>query len=334
MQASKLTTVYIDFQGGSHGNYLEFVCNKFLAQVPCNDSPFNTLGASHNKQYFGKKIFKARHYFQDTEFTNANIISIRITPDDLLPLSSVSLLRAGDLNLDIDQLEVDTYNKINIDNYKWVLDNLIHSFFQTQIQDSYNAVKDPSWPSVSCMDDFDQLPEWIRLECLQQHNLKLLQLDERTPDCPRYILREFFKIGFQKPELAGFITQQQKMIYDQTNRVHLFPFGSFYNTHQFIDQVQLIGQWAGFELQDVSRLIELHTTFLNKQPYKNSKQVCDDLIQRIVQEEIFDLPKLDLMQESYVLARLETHYGHALPVDQITWFANSQQILDCFQRAG
>ena len=25
--------IHIDFQGGAHGNYLEFVCNKFLASV-------------------------------------------------------------------------------------------------------------------------------------------------------------------------------------------------------------------------------------------------------------------------------------------------------------
>lgn len=49
--------IYIDFQGGAHGNYLEFVCNKFLANVSCNESPFNTLGASHSKGYIGEKKF-------------------------------------------------------------------------------------------------------------------------------------------------------------------------------------------------------------------------------------------------------------------------------------
>ena len=322
--------IYIDFQAGSHGNYLEFVCNKFLAQVPCNDSPFDELGTSHNKKYFGDKAFNARHYFQEIEFSNSRIISIRIVPDDLLPLTSVSLLRAGDFNFDIDYLENNTYNKLNTKTYRWLLDNLLDSFFQMQIQDSYNAVKDLSWPTVSSIHEFNQLPEWIRSECINQHNLKLFQLDKNTPDCPRYILREFFKIGFRQTELAFFIQRQKKLVYNLTNDVHLFPYGSFYDLQKFIDQVQLIAKWSGFDLHDISGLINLHTTFLSKQPYKDSKKMCDNLIQRIIRNEIFDLPKLDLMQESYVLAQLEIYFNQTMPGNRDTWFTNSQQIFDCF----
>jgi len=42
--------IYIDFQGGAHGNFLEYVCNKFLANVPTDGNPFNSLGASHDKK--------------------------------------------------------------------------------------------------------------------------------------------------------------------------------------------------------------------------------------------------------------------------------------------
>ena len=44
--------IYIDFIGGSHGNFLEFVCNVFIAKIKtANFLPFNSAGASHNKQY-------------------------------------------------------------------------------------------------------------------------------------------------------------------------------------------------------------------------------------------------------------------------------------------
>jgi hypothetical protein len=52
--------IYIDFVGGAHGNYLEFICNKFLAGVDCNELPFNALGASHDKGYKGEKQFHRR----------------------------------------------------------------------------------------------------------------------------------------------------------------------------------------------------------------------------------------------------------------------------------
>jgi hypothetical protein len=326
--------IYIDFQGGAHGNYLEFVCNKFLAGVACNDSPFNQLGASHNKQYHGEKQFQCWHYSDfrgvKTDLFDSKIISIEIKYDDLLALQSVSLLRAGDWNIDNDQLEVNTYHKFNNIDYKWMLENLVASFFRTQLQDSYNAVKDASWPNVACREDFDRLPKWIQLECINQHNLKLYQLDAEHPDCPRHVLREFFKIGFRNPEQAGCILQQKKQVYDSSNDPRVFPFFSFYNTENFINQIQSIGTWCGWEVKNMPQLIDLHTEFLARQPYKDSKKFCDVLIKRICDQEIFDLPKLDLLQESYIASQIENHYGSELPADQVEWFTNSRQILNFF----
>jgi len=324
--------IYIDFSGGAHGNYLEFVCNKFLAEVPCNDLPFNQLGASHAKLYHGEKQFKCGHYSyfcgEKTDLFDSKIISIKIEYDDLLPLQLVSLLRAGDLKIDNNQLEINTYHKLNNAQYKWVLENLVTSFFQTQIQDSYNAVKDNSWPNVTCREDFERLPKWIQIECINQHNLKLFQLDADHPDCPRHILREFFKVGFCKPEQSGFIVQQKKQIYDSSNDTIVFPFASFYNTDNFLNQIKLIGKWCGQELKNVSQLIDLHTEFLVRQPYKDSKKFCDELVKRICAQEVFDLPKLDLIQESYIDSQIENHYGCELPVNQTEWFTSSRQILD------
>ena len=134
--------IYIDFQGGAHGNYLEFVCNKFLAKVSCDDTPFNIHGASHNKIYYSDKIFSAGHYFdylgKKTEFEDSKIISIQINYDDLLPLTSISLLRAGDYGIDNEQLEINTYNKWKNPHYQWVLDNLINSFFNLHMEKSTN----------------------------------------------------------------------------------------------------------------------------------------------------------------------------------------------------
>jgi hypothetical protein len=321
--------IYIDFQGGAHGNYMEFVCNKFLGKVPTKGEPFNSLGASHNKQYLDKKKFKAWHYFEfrgtKTILKNSKIISIQIIPDDLLLLSSISLLRAGDYNIDNDQLEVDTYNKLNNIDYCRVLDNLISSFFQSQISNSYKKVKDSSWPPVTSLEDFKNLPQWIQDECTNVHNLKLLELTPDMPDCPRSILREFFKIGFKHPEQAGFIIQKQKMTYDASNEVCIFPFGCFYDTEKFVYQLSKLAEWLGYDFYPDDKFYKLHNDFLQKQPYKDSKKFCDQLLEKIFNKEQFEFPKLDLMQESYLTAQLELHYNTELPNNNI-WFNNSQEI--------
>ena len=83
--------IHIDFQGGAHGNYLEFVCNK-IAGVAVG-MPFTTTGpaagAAHNKIYTGGKIFYANHYsLWSIPFVFDKIISIQINEDDLLQHNS------------------------------------------------------------------------------------------------------------------------------------------------------------------------------------------------------------------------------------------------------
>lgn len=327
--------IYIDFQGGAHGNYLEFVCNKFLAKIKTEGLPFNALGASHSKKYLEPRVFKNAHYsfeppgntYETYIINNSKVISIQLTYDDLLPLQSISLLRAGDYNIDPDQLEINTYSKWNTNHYQWVLDTLINGFFKDQLTNSYNAVKDESWPDISTVAEFKKLPDWIQEECINIHNLTLYELDSNSPDCSRNILREFFKISFKYPEGAGFITQQKKMIYDPSNDVSIFPYSCFYNTDQFIIELKKLASWLGYDFEPTVELIDLHDEFVSRQPYKHSKIYCDAILERIKNKEQFNFPKLNLLEESYLTAHLELCYNIELS-NNLQWFVNSQEVLN------
>ena len=303
--------ICIDFQGGAHGNFLEFVCNKLAGVESSNELPFDQNGASHTKSYVGNNIFVADHYsfFSNPYLPNTKkVISIQIDADDLLPLSQISILRAGGHGIDNDQLEVNTYHKLNNINYKKVLDNINSSFFVNQIAESYNAVKDPSWPDVTTMGEFNQLPPHIKQECLEQHHLELMQLDESHPDCPRHLLREFFQIGFENPSVSGFMAEQQKMVYVDKD-VFVFPFACFYNTSLFIDQCKKIVIWADLQFTDYDSIVVLHNEFMKRQPYADSKLKCDQLLIEFMAGKITTLPKFTLMEEAYFNAQLKKH-GH------------------------
>jgi hypothetical protein len=322
--------VYIDFQGGAHGNYLEYVCNAIVANIPTGTQlPFNNTGASHSKEYLENKQFQAGHFFQNPgSIQHSKIISIKINDNDLLPLSLISLLRAGDYGFDNDCLEINTYNKLNNNSYRGLLDNIIRRYAQNQIADSYNAVRDPLWPEVSTLDEFKKLPDYIRKECLEYHNLYLLELSVDHPDCPRYILREFFKIGFKHPAQSGFLTEQQQNLYCLTNDLFIFPFDNFYNFNKFSEIVQWIASWANFEQPDLLKLEKLHDEFLARQPYRFAKTECDAIIQRIINTEKFTLPPLDLLKESYINAKLEQHYQIEMPFYQPVWFRDTEEIIN------
>jgi hypothetical protein len=299
--------IHIDFQGGAHGNFLEFVCNK-IAGVETNQTPFNDAGASHSKHYYSEQKFYAGHYsFDNINMSGNKVIAIKIAYDDLLPLSQISLLRAGDYGFDNNELEIDTYNKLNNRHYRWVLDTVINSFFTDQIKNSYNNVRDSSWPEINNLDDFENLPENIKQECIEVHNLILLELNEKNPHCPRNVLREFFEIGFLRPENSGFITQQQKMEYPTSMNVYEFSIGNFYNTNLFIDELKKIAQWAQIVYNDWELIVQLHQQFLQKQPYKYSKQKCDIIVDQIINGGA--APGVNLIEESYINAML-TNQGY------------------------
>lgn len=320
--------IAIDFQGGMHGNYLEFVCNRYIACIPCNDSPFNDNGASHCKIYEVIPVFYSGHFFQRGGIPHQfnKVISVRMSEEDLLSISAISLLRAGDYGYDNQQLEINTYNKLNNRSYRWVLDNLLSSFFNDQIKQSYDAIKDKSWPSVTTVDDFKQLPARIKKECLEQHGLALRELTTDNPHCPRQILREFFKIGFKFPHGSGFWTQQKKMIYSTAQSVHEFPFSAFYSFDRFIEELEKISRFSGYDFRLDDRLETLHSQFLDKQPYRFYKQQTDDIFDRIIFRVPTDLSQLDLLQEAYLDSRLEQHFQKETLTEQKVWFANEKEV--------
>jgi hypothetical protein len=293
--------IQIDFQGGAHGNYLEFVCNK-LCGVTADQLPFSDQGAAHAKKYTQKKIFHSNHYSYLGLPLADRLISIQITVDDLLPLTQISLLRAGNYGYDSNELEIDTYNKLNNPNYRWVLDQLISGFFKNQIQKSYNNIKDPSWPSVSTIVEFDQLPDHIKNECIDMHHLELLELSKDRPNCPRSVLLEFFQIGFENPNNQGFMQRQQLIDYG-FRQVHVFPFECFYNIDKFVDQIKNIASWANISYTNYDSIIELHCEFLKRQPYKDSKLRCDNIVQSIIDNCQIETAR-DLLEEAYINAQL------------------------------
>jgi hypothetical protein len=157
------------------------------------------------------------------------------------------------------------------------------------------------------LDDFDQLPEHIRTECIQQHGLVLLELSKDKPDCPRSVLREFFKIGFQNPDQNGFIKQQENAIYKSDDDVYVFPFRRFYNKTEFLNEIKKVADWAGIVYNCQNEISQLHDEFLSRQPYRNSKQKCDRIVESIRKNQQSE-SMLTMLEEAYINATLGWDY--------------------------
>jgi len=125
--------VPIDFVAGAHGHFLEVVLNRFFDLATTNSDPFNTLGASHRttNEYLESRMFIADHWCErspDQLSKFDRVISIQFDQDDLLLVSSISLLRAGDRGIDNNNLEIDTYSKLNNEFYRGLLDEILTAY--------------------------------------------------------------------------------------------------------------------------------------------------------------------------------------------------------------
>lgn len=123
----------IDFVAGSHGHFLETTLNKYFNIAEVDGGAFTSSGTSHraSTSYLEQRLFYAEHWSESYKSQLQNVsklISIRFDLEDLLLLSSVSLLRAGDFNIDNNNLEFDTVSKLNTVHYCDTLELIYNSY--------------------------------------------------------------------------------------------------------------------------------------------------------------------------------------------------------------
>ena len=274
----------IDFVAGAHGNFLEIVLNRFFGVVSDREHAFTSLGTSHSKSqnYLNQRLFVAKHWFETPHSLDehSQVISIQFDQEDLLLLSSVSLLRAGDMGIDNDQLEIDTFQK---------LDNMYYGSVLKEITNAYKF------------------------------------LDPATNSIPRNILREFFKFGFKDPDTNGYWKKQQQMYYTQP--VFVFHFKAFYDFDLFVETLENLEKFIGRTFNFCNEIRQLHENFLSMIPYKLHKYQCDKILGNIYSNTDFSIPKLTLLQESYLNAHLEKKYNKEMPFNDSSYFTSTDDVL-------
>jgi hypothetical protein len=77
---------------------------------------------------------------------------------------------------------------------------------------------------------------------------------------------------------------------------------------KFIDQIKKVAQWAGLSYNCEQEIMELHKEFFKKQPYRHSKIKCDNIVQQLMINKDIELPKLDLLEQAYINAKLGNDY--------------------------
>jgi hypothetical protein len=212
-----------------------------------------------------------------------------------------------------------------------LLNKLIEGFSQGQLKASYNAIKDPSWPDIESADDYYDLPEHIRNECEQEHGMIVFELSAKRPNCPRNVLREFFKFGFKNPAQHGYMLEQARMIYANPDQVVYIPFSSFYNASELGKEFYKLVKHFDL-IWDPWTLGSLQKKFASKQKYANSLIKCKQLLELILDDKEMKIPKLSLLEESYIEAIIETQTGCSLPTNNVEWYTDINELRSHFKK--
>ncbi len=277
----------IDFVAGSHGHFLENTLNKYFGIVTNTIDCFTPIGTSHQKtsDYLSRRLFYADHWSErhKDQLTDISpVISIRFELDDLLLLSSVSLLRAADQGIDNDDLEINTVDKLNNIFYKDTLELIFQSY------------------------PF---------------------LNRNNNNIPRYVLREFYKFGFRDPSQNGYWKKLTELTYSNQCRVFYFNLKDFYNIDLYVARIKELEIFLDRRFEFSEEFYQQYQKFISFIPYINHKSQCDNIVSSVQQEIEINIPKLTLLQESYINGRLENIFKKEMPFYQDRYFTSTKDVL-------
>ena len=210
------------------------------------------------------------------------VIVIQARYEDLLPLLCISFLRTGDFGVDPERLHEDTWEIMDNRDYRPVRDHIKSMFFT----------------------DTDE------------------KFDEENPNCPKRILREYFKLGFKNQESIPYIVSHAT-----SDDVFVFPYIEFYNTSKFMIRVNMLADWLDMpKPSNMMDTLKLHSDFLSRQIYRNVKKDADRVVTDVLNNKEFDIPNLNVIQQGYVDHCIEEATGIEMPTDNNNWFTTSQEI--------
>ena len=311
----------IDFVGGAHGHYLSFLINKLLLgdKIPI-DHPFTDLGTAHSFSDLNMPVTcghwsvpnlnKKQWWVEGKPITLGNNV-IRITLDygDQLPISQLQFHKGGDRGCDPASLQINTYDKLKGANVG------LGDIMIADINIMYNNVDYNNAGTVFSADSWE--------DALTQEG-ELFCLDEQNPDCPENILRDYFKNMFNQITPTNHNNSFQKKLrtYNPAypnlgdKNVYYLPYQSFYDQNNFLAEINKIKEYFRLDFKSFD-IGNLHTAFLNKQPYKDSRAKVETVLSNIKQNNDYEIHKLDVIQEGYINSEIEKSFKIKLPIGPI-----------------
>jgi len=316
---------------GTYGAYLEFVLNQCLSpnefKVTDVVSEFDTC---HDKVWDMRKNLSAANRFisyHDWNLTdNEKFVVVDFEVEDNILVIQLLMRRAGNSNIDISELEKNTYFKLihHTKLYKGqssskIIDN-INKFSDIA---PYYDIKDPDWPDIDSVDDFYNLPKHIINECDNVFNFLPFYLSESRPDAPRWALRQFFRLWFIDEEK---LPVNEIKIYNQNPNAYKLNLNDIYDIDKFKQELLKIGKYFDLDINLKYFSTDMYYKVIKPSVYKNIKYRCEQIIHSVING--ISIPiDLNVIEEGYLIYLLEKKFNIDFPLNEKHFFTNTSEII-------
>lgn len=277
----------LDFVAGTHGHFVEYVLNRSFGFCTQDFDPFTVQGTSHQRP---KSYIDSRQIVCGHWFENR--------PHTISQANHViRIVFAKDDALWVTALSLARSGDLRIN------DDQLHIQTKSKLSNFYyRSMLDKIYDAYDCLNPNDE-------------------------SIPRNVLREFFKFGFRDPAVNGYWCKLQDMLSVPVKNQYQIQFRDIYDLEKFCQNINNIADWLKLPCDIQQWLEPLHRKFLSYLDNPTLKDQCDEIVACVVEQQHIDIPKLTLLQESYMNGRLEKIYQKEMPFHDINYFTNTKDII-------
>ena len=145
---------------------------------------------------------------------------------------------------------------------------------------------------------------------------------------PRFILRDFCKLGFSDIQNHGLITIDRTYRSQSITNVYYFPVSAFWNTESFFKHIDAVNKKFNLQILVDQNAHDLHKEFQNTIQQLNTRDRCAKIIDALKNQDDVAITDIDLIEQAYINSWIETTHNNILAPFTNDYFKTTKEILD------
>ena len=147
-------------------------------------------------------------------------------------------------------------------------------------------------------------------------------------EIPRFILRDFCKLGFSDIKKHGFMVTNEEFLKQKFDNVHYFPVNAFWNQELFFEECKIINEKFKLDLSLGEDAVKIHQEFIELHEQLKTRYRANDIITAIEENKNVTIQGLDLIEEAYIYSWIETTNKNILAPFSNKFFTSTKEIID------